>query len=192
MFEEKNAAFTGHLFVEGLPLVVNYQVMEQRLNDPRITNVQRLSAEVSLNDEAVSRIVTLADHDDAEPLLIEFVPEGQGRFVLKVRTMGRYFNWRLRIDQNSRHLLLDESVGSHFKMETYAGKLRSLGDLPSNPASVVVVSAERDAGLFLDETKEGLKYFMDKSPNTTGHDAYNSRPATFVLKAYPSSLSAVA
>lgn len=192
MFEGNGTKFTGHLFVEGLPLVVNYQVMEQRLKSPRITNGQRLSAEISLNDEAVSRIVTLADHDDAEPLLVEFVPDGQGRFVLNIKTVGRYFNWPLRIDQETRHLLVDKNVGSHFKMETYAGKLKSLADLPSNPASVTVISAERDVGLFLDETKQGLKYFMDKSPNKTGHDAFNPTPAVFVLRADLSSLAAVA
>jgi len=192
MSEEVSAAFTGHLFLGGLPWVVNYQVMERRLKSPRITNEQRLSAEMALDYEADSRVVTLADHDDDEPLLIQFVPEGQGRFILSVKSVGRYFNWRLRIDQKTRSLLVDESVGSHFEFRTYNGSLKSFADLPSNPASVFVVSAERDAGLFLAETKEGLKYFMDRSPNTTGHDAFDATPATFVLKICPSSLSAAA
>ncbi|PMX02056.1 hypothetical protein C1X59_10260 [Pseudomonas sp. FW215-R2] len=192
MSNAKNTTFTGHLFAGGLPLVINYQVMEQRLKHPRITTGQRLSAEISLNDEVASRIITLADHDDAEPLLFEFVPDNQGRYTLGVKTVGRYFNWRLRMDQSSRHLLVDKNIGSYFELETYAGKLKSFGDLPSNPASVALVSVEKKLGLFQHETKGGLKYFLDRNPNDTEHNAYNPVPVSFVLRTQPSALSAVA
>ncbi len=192
MSEETSITFTGCLFADGLPLVANYQVMEQRLKHPRITTGQRLKSEISLNDEISSRIITLADHDDAEPLLFEFVPEGQGRYGLNVKTAGRYFNWRLRIDQTTRHLLLEKSAGSYFEFETYAGRLKSLGDLPSNPASVALVSVEKKIGLFQHQTKEGLKYFLDRNPNDTGHNAYNPSPVSFILKVTPSALDSAA
>lgn len=192
MSNAKKITFTGHLFAGGLPVVVNYQVMEQRLKHPRITTGQRLNAEISLNDEVASRIITLADHDDAEPLLFEFVPDNQGRYTLGVKSVGRYFNWRLRLDQDSRHLLVDKNIGSYFELETYEGKLKSFGDLPSNPASVALFSVEKKLGLFQHETKGGLKYFLDRNPNDTEHNAYNPVPVSFVLRTHPSALSAVA
>lgn len=187
----ENITFTGHLFVGGLPLVISYQLMEQRLKHPRITTGQRLNAEISLNDEVASRIITLADHDDAESLLFEFVPDNQGRYTLGVKSVGRYFNWRLRLDQNSRHLLVDKNIGSYFELETYTGKLKSFRDLPSNPASVALISVEKKLGLFQHETKAGLKYFLDRNPNDTEHNAYNPVPVSFVLKTHPSVLTAV-
>ncbi|NYH09719.1 hypothetical protein [Pseudomonas moraviensis] len=192
MSDAKNIIFTGHLFVNGLPLVLNYQVMEQRLKHPRITTGQRLSAEISLNDEVSSPIVTLADHDDAEPLLLEFVPDYQGRYAINVKTAGRYFNWRLRFDQSTRHLLATKNVGSYFELETYAGKLKSFGDLPSNPVSVALFSVEKKMRLFQHETDEGLKYFLDKNPNDTGHNAYNPSSVSFVLRTNPSALQPAA
>lgn len=183
---------TGHLFVNGFPVVLNYQVMEQRLNHPRITMGQRLTAEISLNDEISSRIVTLADHDDVEPLLIEFVLESQGLYTLNVKTAGRYFNWNLRLDQSTRHLLVEENYSSYFELQTYAGKLKTLDDLPSNPASLGLVSVEKKLRLFQHETKEGLTYFLDRNPNDTGHNAYNFEPVSFILKTIPSVLTSAA
>ncbi|WP_426204690.1 hypothetical protein [Pseudomonas sp. TWP3-1] len=192
MSDDKNITFTGHLFVGGLPLVLNYQVMEQRLKHSRITTGQRLSAEISLNDEISSRIVTLADHDDVEPLLIEFSPESQERYTLKVKTAGRYFNWTLRLDQNTRHLLVEKNSSSYFELQTYAGKLKTLDDLPSNPASVGLVSVEKKIRLFQHETREGLKYFLDRNPNDTKHNAYNPEPVSFILKTIPPALTSAA
>ncbi|QTD32760.1 hypothetical protein [Pseudomonas fluorescens] len=192
MSDANNITFTGQLFADGLPLVLNYQVMEQRLKQPRITTGQRLNAEISLNDEISSPIVTLADHDDAEPLLLEFVPDSQGRYALNVKTAGRYFNWQLRLDQSTRHLLAAKSGGSYFELETYAGKLKSFGDLPSNPVSVALFSVEKKMRLFQHETKEGLTYFLDKNPNDTGHNAYNPSSVSFVLRTNPSALQPAA
>lgn len=182
MSEAKNVTFKAHLFANGLPLVLNYQVMEQRLKLARITTAQRLNAQISMGDEVSSRIITLADHDDVEPLLIEFAPDTQGRYSLTVKTAGRYFNWQLRMDQNTRHLLVDENLGSYFELQTYAGKLQSFNDLPSSPASVGLVSVEKKIRLFQHETKEGLKYFLDRNPNDTKHNAYNPEPVSFVLR----------
>lgn len=187
-----NINFSGCLFADGLPLVFNYQVMEQRLKHPRITTGQRLSAEISLNDEIISPIMTLADHDDAEPLVFEFVPNHQGRYTISVRTAGRYFNWRLRFDQSTRHLMAVKDVGSYFELETYAGKLKSFGELPSNPVSVALFSVEKKMRVFQHETKEGLTYFLDKNPNDTGHNAYNPSSVSFILKINPSALTSAA
>lgn len=189
MSDAKYTRFVAHLFANGFPLVLNYQVMEQRLKHPRITTGQRLNAEISLNDEVSARIMTVADHDDAEPLLIEFVPESHGRCTLKVKTAGRYFNWQLRLDQTTRHLLVEENYSSYFELQTYAGKLKSFDDLRSNPASVGLVSLEKKTRLFQHQTKEGLKYFLDKNPNDTQHNAYNPEPVSFVLRKAPSILT---
>ncbi|WP_432217816.1 hypothetical protein ACREYJ_24865 [Pseudomonas kribbensis] len=192
MSDSESIKFTGHLFSGGLPLVINYQLMESRLKYSRITTGQRLEAEISLGDEVASRIVTLADHDDAEPLLFEFVPDSRGRYSLNVKTAGRYFDWRVRLDQKTRHLVVDKDVGSYFEVETYAGKLKHFGDFPSNPVSVALFSVEKQKRLFQHATKQGLWYFLDQNPNDTGHNAYNAENVSFILRINPSLLSSTA
>jgi hypothetical protein len=85
-----------------------------------------------------------------------------------------------------------KNIGSYFELETYEGKLKSFGDLPSNPAPVALFSVEKKLGLFQHETKGGLKHFLDRSPNDPEHNAYNPVSASFVLRPQPSALSAVA
>ncbi len=192
MSDSESVKFTGHLFSDGLPLVINYQVMESRLEYSRITTGQRLEAEISLNDEVASRIVTLADHGDAEPLSFEFVPDSRGRYSLNVKTAGRYFDWRVRLDQKTRHLVVDKDVGSYFELETYAGKVKNFGDFPSNPVSVALFSVEKQKRLFQHATKQGLWYFLDQNPNDTGHNAYNADNVSFILRINPSPVSSAA
>lgn len=70
-----NESFSANLYLDGLPVVLNQQRLQQTLRHKRITQGEKLDAEVGLADSRTSALITLADDEDDAPLLLKFVPE---------------------------------------------------------------------------------------------------------------------
>ncbi|MCF4996213.1 hypothetical protein GIW70_16425 [Pseudomonas syringae] len=175
--------FMATLFVNGIPLMLNKYVMEQRLLRPRLTTRQRLEAEIAINNPRSGPIVTLADDDEATPLLLEFVPDNN-RYVIYARTPGAYFGWHLEMSGEPRALRVAQgtkTLGSYFSLENTYGKLTAAKDFQFSPMSLSWVSEERNRGLYLGD-ENSVRFFMDANPNKTVHHAFNGLPCTFVLR----------
>jgi hypothetical protein len=84
-----NQAFTAHLYLDGRPVVLNQQRLQQVLRDLRITNGEKLDAEVGLADSRVSSFITLAEHENDEPLLLKFDPEGN-EYAISLELAGTF------------------------------------------------------------------------------------------------------
>ncbi|MHC8335961.1 hypothetical protein [Pseudomonas sp. LB3P25] len=181
MFLDNNKAFTANLYVNGLPLVLNQQRLKLRLRDPRITRREQLDVEVALADRNGSSFVTLADHEDDKPLLLKFVPHGDN-YVVTVVLRGIYEGWRLKIEGGTHHLSVSDNAPSdYFSIRKNGVPKAGLADLAAGPSYVHLVSEANKHALYRAKVGGNI-IFKDVDPNVTGHDAFNSEPATFVLK----------
>lgn len=189
--------FSAQLFVNGYPLVLSHQYLQQRLLDKRITTQERLQVEAELLEREAPRFVTVAAHEDDAPLVFEFRAVGEKRYELGIRLPGKYDGWRLRMDPSVRYMKVDDSATSAlFSLNGVEGERLSLEDLKEGHASVVLISEERQSGVYLTRTNFRNKYmdpsvvatkdfkqiFVDINPNYTGHDVFNGRVATFIIK----------
>jgi hypothetical protein len=186
--------FSAHFFVNGLPLVLNLHHMEQRLLDKRITTNERLQVDSDLADKDLPRFVTVAAHDDDDPLLFRFVVAGDNVYEMYADSPGKYQGWRLHMDPVKRHMsVVDSSTDALFSLIGKEGVRLGLDDLSVGSLSVVLVSEERKSGIYLTTTNYRdkrpdikrpavKKIIVDVNPNFTGHDAFNGEVAKFVLK----------
>jgi hypothetical protein len=186
--------FSACLFVNGFPLVLNVQHMEQRLLDKRITMAERLQIEAELMDKDLPRFVTVAAHEDDEPLLFDFVVAGDKVYELYAKVPGKYDGWRLRMAPKGRHMTVaDSPTDALFSLIGREGVRLGFEEVVAGYLSVVFVSEERQSGIYLATTNyrdqypdvkrpDVKKILVDINPNFTGHDAFNGSVATFVLK----------
>ena len=173
--------FTANLYVKGLPVVLNQQRLKLRLRDPRITKREQLDVEVAMADSAGSSFITLAGHEDDKPLLLKFVPKGD-QYLVSVNVRGAYNGWHLGVDANTHHVLVsDKTRPDEFSINKYDSPKAGLEDLSAGPSYVQVVSELNGRALYLEE-QGGKIIFKNVDPNTTGHNAFNNEPVTFVLK----------
>lgn len=107
--DDLNKSVVAHLFLAGKPLVLNYQLMEKRLARPRLTTAQRTEYQRQLNYEG--GFLTVADRDDAEPLLIHFRSEND-RYTLRVATPGRFYGYFLSMERMQSANGLTSSSGN--------------------------------------------------------------------------------
>jgi hypothetical protein len=178
--------FNAHLYLNGRPVVLNQQRLQKALGQLRITKSEQLEAEVGLADTRVASFITLADHEDDEPLLLKFVPQGDNYEISLVHT-GTFDNARLYIEALTHNLLASTSAAAqHFSISTYGVSKASLGDIEAGPAylelSSKAVDSKSTSKPFYHHVSSGLDTFVDEDPNLTGHNAFNNKPATFVIK----------
>jgi hypothetical protein len=178
--------FNAHLYLNGRPVVLNQQRLQKALGQLRITKSEQLEAEVGLADTRVASFITLADHEDDEPLLLKFVPQGDNYEISLVHT-GTFDNARLYIEALTHNLLASTSAAAqHFSISTYGVSKASLGDFEAGPAylelSSKAVDSKSTSKPFYHHVSSGLDTFVDEDPNLTGHNAFNNKPATFVIK----------
>lgn len=178
--------FNAHLYLNGRPVVLNQQRLQKALGQLRIIKSEQLEAEVGLADTRVASFITLADHEDDEPLLLKFVPQGDNYEISLVHT-GTFDNARLYIEALTHNLLASTSAAAqHFSISTYGVSKASLGDLEAGPAylelSSKAVDSKSTSKPFYHHVSSGLDTFVDEDPNLTGHNAFNNKPATFVIK----------
>lgn len=187
--ENNNSAFMANLYVNGLPVVLNQQRLEQRLQDPRITRRERLDVEVALVDRNATSYLTVADHEDETPLLLKFALQGRG-YVLRTILRGAYDGFYITIEGGTHHLSVSDTAGaSYFSISKHAVENAKFDDLQAGPAYVQLVSKRNGEAVYM-ANNGGKKYFMDVDPNPTGHDAFNHAPVSFVLKLVDQSASA--
>lgn len=178
--------FNAHLYLDGRPVVLNQQRLQKVLGQLRITKGEQLEAEVGLADTRVASFITLADHDDDEPLLLKFVPKGDNYEISLVHT-GAFADAHLYIEARTHNLLASTSAAAqHFSISTDGVPQASLGDFEAGAAhlelsSKAVDSKSRSKPLYR-HVSSGLDTFVDEDPNLTGHNAFNNKPATFVIK----------
>lgn len=178
--------FNAHLYLNGRPVVLNQQRLQKALGQLRITKSEQLEAEVGLADTRIASFITLADHEDDEPLLLKFVPQGDNYEISLVHT-GTFANARLYIEALTHNLLASTSAAAqHFSISTYGVSKASLGDIEAGPAylelSSKAVDSKSTSKPFYHHVSSGLDTFVDEDPNLTGHNAFNNKPATFVIK----------
>lgn len=178
--------FNAHLYLNGRPVVLNQQRLQKALGQLRITKSEQLEAEVGLADTRVASFITLADHEDDEPLLLKFVPQGDNYEISLVHT-GTFANARLYIEALTHNLLASTSAAAqYFSISTYGVPKASLGDFEAGPAHLELSSKAIDSKStskpFYHHVSSGLDTFVDEDPNLTGHNAFNNKPATFVIK----------
>ncbi len=176
-----NPTFTAHLYLDGRPVVLNQQRLQQALREPRITNAEKLDAEVGLADSRVSSFITLADHEDDEPLLLKFVPEGN-EYVISLELAGTFKGARLFVENKTHNLLVSTSAPvQYFSISTYGASKASFSNIESGPAYLELISEPANRPLYR-HVSSGMSTFVDADPNRTGHNAFNNKPATFVIK----------
>lgn len=173
-----NVSFSANLFLDGRPVVLNQQRLKSRLRDPRLTRRERLDTEVSLASGDGANFLTLADHEDDKPLLMKFVSMDDGYAVMTI-LKGEYDERFLSIAQGARHVFAGNDRNSLFSLSTSKTAAASFTDLQKGPSYVHLGVAGRLLYLGLED---GKHYFKDADPNATGHDAFNGKPAVFVLK----------
>lgn len=193
-FDDSEAAFTAHLFINGYPLVLNQQYMQTRLLNKRLTTEERLGLEAGLVDRDTPRFVTVANFDDDVPLSFQFVSVGNRKYELYAKLPGKYNGWRLSIDSGARHLVVsDGAVSSTFSLMIEGRGRADRSEFLPGPSQVVLVSDERNSGMYLTRSNYRDKHgstgrnsysdiIVDVNPNVTGHHAFNGRVANFVLK----------
>lgn len=93
--EDQNKSMIANLFLKGKPLVLNYQLMENRLKRPRLTPSQRFEYNRQLLSEG--GFLTVADNEKDEPLLIHFRSEDD-RYTLRVATPGKFYGYFLSME----------------------------------------------------------------------------------------------
>ncbi|VVQ36361.1 hypothetical protein [Pseudomonas fluorescens] len=179
-------AFTAHLYLNGRPLVLNQQRLQQVLRDLRITRGEQLEAEVGLADSRVASFITLANHDDDKPLLLKFVPQGE-RYAISLVHPGVFDGARLFIEDKTHNLLASTSAPlQHFSFSTSGVPKASLGHFEAGPAYLELNRETDDkkssSKPLYRSVSSGMSTFLDVDPNPTGHNAFNSIPAIFVIK----------
>jgi hypothetical protein len=174
-------AFTANLYLDGRPVILNEQRLQEILRAPRITQGERLDAEVGLADLRVASHITLADHEDHPPLLLNFIPHGES-YAISVANSGAFDGARLFIEDKTHQLLASTSAPVHyFSMSTFGINKASLSHIEAGPVYVGLNSEPDYKGIYRD-SRDGMTTFMDVDPNTTGHNAFNNKYARFVIK----------
>jgi hypothetical protein len=178
--------FTAHLYLDGRPVVLNQQRLQQVLDGQRTTKGEKLEAEVGLADSRVASFITLADHEDHAPLLLKFVPQGE-RYAISLVHPGVFNGARLFIEDKTHNLLTSTSAPlQYFSFSTFAVPKASLGHLEAGPA-YLELSRETDDEKSPNKplyrsVSSGMSTFLDVDPNPTRHNAFNSTPAIFVIR----------
>ncbi len=176
-----NQTFTAHLFLDGRPVVLNQQRLQQVLRDLRITNGEKLDAEVGLADSRVSSFITLAEHENDEPLLLKFDPEGN-EYAISLELAGTFKGARLFVEDKTHNLLASTSAPlQYFSINTYGASKASFSNIESGPAYLKLICEPGDRPLYR-HISSAMSTFVDADPNRTGHNAFNNKPATFVIK----------
>ncbi|WP_150650632.1 hypothetical protein [Pseudomonas fluorescens] len=179
--EKTNQTFTAHLYLDGRPVVLNQQRLQQSLRDLRITKGEKLDAEVGLADWRVSSFITLADHENDAPLLLKFVAQGD-EYAINLVLAGAFDGARLFIEDKTHNLLASTHAPTQsFSISTPAATRASLRHLESGPAYLELISEPNDRPLYRN-VSSGMSTFLDADPNVTGHNAFNQKPAKFVIK----------
>lgn len=171
--------FTAHLYLEGRPVVLNQQRLQQALRNPRITRSEKLDAEVGLADTRTPSFITLADDEDDEPLELKFVPHGNF-YAINLVLPGKFNGASFFIEDKTHNLLVSTST-RYFSISTYGALQASLNDIEAGPA-YVGLNAEPSGQPLYHYLSSGMSTFVDVDPNGTGHNAFNNRPASFVIK----------
>lgn len=185
-----NKAFTANLYLDGRPVILNEQRLRDILRAPRITQGEKLDAEVGLADLRVASHITLADHEDHQPLLLNFVPHGEN-YAISVVYSGAFDGARLFIEDKTHKLLASTSAPIHyFSMSTFGVNKASLSHIEAGPVYAGLNSEPGYKGIYRDSS-EGMSTFMNVDPNTTGHNAFNNKYARFVIKVIKPSPAAV-
>jgi len=162
--DEANKSVIAHLYVEGKPLVLNYQLMENRLARPRLTPAQRAEYNRQLGSEG--GFLTVADNEGDTPLLIHFRSKND-RYTLRVATPGKFYGYFLSmesiVDANGEETstknlqVLEKGQPTRFFLETVAPDLfrlrnvarqtsKAFSDLLSNTELQLLQSAEDQIG----------------------------------------------
>ncbi|MDM8192938.1 hypothetical protein EVS84_22710 [Pseudomonas koreensis] len=176
-----NKAFTANLYLDGRPVVLNQQRLQQVLRDKRITLGEKLEAEAGLASLRTSSFITLADHEDDDPLVLKFVPQGDCYAVHLVHPSA-FDGARMFIEDKTHNLLASTSAtAQYFSISTYGAPKASLNDIASGPAHIELNSEPKDKPLYR-QVSSGMSSFLDTDPNVTGHNAFNNKPARFVIK----------
>lgn len=176
-----NKAFTANLYLDGRPIVLNQQRLQRVLQDKRITLGEKLEAEVGLASLRASSFITLADHEEDDPLVLKFVPQGD-YYAVHLMHPGAFDGARMFIEDKTHNLLASTSAPvQYFSVSTYGAPKASLNDIASGPALIELNSEPKDKPLYR-QSSDGMSSFLDTDPNVTGHNAFNSKPARFVIK----------
>lgn len=174
-------AFTANLYLDGRPVVLNQQRLQLVLRDLRITQREKLDAEVGLCDLRLASFITLADHEDDVALLLKFVPQGD-HYAISLVLPGTFDGARLYIEESSKYLLASTSAPvQNFSISTSGVAKASFNNFKSGPVYLGLSSQPKNRALYR-YVSEGLNTFVDVDPNRTGHNAFNNRPALFVIK----------
>jgi hypothetical protein len=173
--------FTAHLYLDGRPVVLNQQRLQQALRNLRITKGEKLEAEVGLADSRVSSLITLADHEDDAPVRFKFVPKGD-EYAISLELAGAFDGARLFIEDKTHNLLASTSAPvQYFSISTFGVPKASFCHIESGPAYLELTSRQNDQPLYR-HLSSGLNTFVNVEPNLTGHNAFNNTPATFVIE----------
>ncbi|MFG6207002.1 hypothetical protein [Pseudomonas retamae] len=178
--------FNAQLYLDGRPVVLNQQRLQKVLGQLRITKSEQLEAEVGLADTRVASFITLADHEDDEPLLLKFVPQDDDYEITLVQT-GSFANARLFIEAVTHNLLASTSaVAQRFSLRTFGVPKSSLAEIEAGPAHLELSRKADDKNSqskpLYRYVSDGMVTFVDEDPNQTRHNAFNNKPATFVIK----------
>ncbi|SEM45423.1 hypothetical protein SAMN04487857_10275 [Pseudomonas sp. ok272] len=128
--EDIEKSIAAHLYIDGKPLVLNYELMEHRLKRPRLTRSQR--AEYIRQRDNEGGFLTVADDENIEPLMIHFRSE-HDRYTARVGS-GKFWGYFLSMEnmrdvrgrkQDVRHLvaLEEKSMPTRFFIEPVASGL---------------------------------------------------------------------
>ena len=179
--KKENKSFTANLYVDGLPVVLNLQRLRLRLRDPRITRREKLDVEAALADNRETSFLTLADHEDDKPLLLTFTPHGDS-FAITIALRGVHDGARLVIESSTRNVLAGQEERGELFSISKAGLLRAVSsDLEPGPLYIGIESESNKKPLYR-STADRMSIFKSVDPNITGHNAFNNKPVTFVLK----------
>ncbi|WP_434766837.1 hypothetical protein [Pseudomonas triticicola] len=183
-------AFTANLYLDGRPVVLNEQRLKEILLAPRITQNEKLDAEVGLADLRVASHITLAEHEDHPPLLLHFTPHGE-KYAISMAHSGAFDGARLFIEDITHKLLASTSAPvQYFTMSTFGVNKASLSHVEAGPVYVGLNSEPNYKGIYRD-TSGGISTFMNVDPNDTGHNAFNNKYARFVIRVIKPSPAAV-
>ncbi|MFH0020982.1 hypothetical protein ACFZAC_05165 [Pseudomonas fluorescens] len=179
-------SFNAHLYLDGRPVVLNQQRLQKVLGQPRITKGEQLEAEVGLADSRIASFITLADHEDDDPQLLKFVPQGDDYEITLVQT-GAFANARVFIEPVTHNLLASTSaVAQCFSLRTFGVPKISPANIEAGPAHVELSRKADDRNSkskpLYRYASDGMVTFVDEDPNQTRHNAFNNKPATFVIK----------
>lgn len=178
---KSNSSFTANLYVDGLPVVLNQQRLNQRLLSPRITKREKLDAEVGLVDKRERSFITLADHEDDNPLLLKFTPQGKN-YAISVVLEGVDNGARFAIENKTHNLLVSVSdQTAYFSIDKVGVTDVSLAELEPGPAYIELQSELSNRPLYR-QWSDGMSTFLDVDPNVTKHNAFNQKPVIFVIK----------